>query len=542
MTTTDGAREESASAAIRPAPTSAAVGLVVTALVLALLVAGAPLVRWPAFAGIAGGVTLAATIHALGRWPQGHTGTFLAGLGSIAVGWCLVLALLGGTLVTVGALFPVPTAADVPPASLRVVGLVGLIAGCATAAFGAAQSRSGPLDATALSRLSRVTLRAGIVPVGAGGALLLLGVTIGQAPSAGSTAGSDPVSALSTMLAWLLAPSPASAMPVGFFLLCLLAVLGLRGVVTIRSRPAGDAPLSHRVATIRRALTVVAVGIATLLAVAVPVTLLGPAATLRGSLGDSAHEGIRIVTTAPILRLALAGLAAGTLGPLLVRGGRARLSALAGQPRRALAAAAGPYFAGGAVLVVAAVVARQAVTLFRSWVAGALPGRLGGLFGSGVDRLVVQFGALTLVLLLVSTVVAATVLLLAVLRLLGWAVDLSPATAGPAFAATGLFVAAGFAGATGADGPVVIAALVGAVLVWDAGHFGTTLVRETGRGARPVEGLHLTATLLVAIAGAAVALGTVTLLGGGVVPGGRVGVATLAAVLGGLVLLVTALR
>ncbi|MFC7195825.1 hypothetical protein ACFQL4_16315 [Halosimplex aquaticum] len=115
---------------------------------------------------------------------------------------------------------------------------------------------------------------------------------------------------------------------------------------------------------------------------------------------------------------------------------------------------------------------------------------------------------------------------------------------GPALAAAGTFVAAGFAAGSGVGAPVVLGALVASVVVWDAGEFGATLGREVGRtgaSATP-EIVHVAAALAVGASGALGAIAVYRVATGTVLTDVTTIPFAISAVVAALVLLVAALR
>jgi hypothetical protein len=103
---------------------------------------------------------------------------------------------------------------------------------------------------------------------------------------------------------------------------------------------------------------------------------------------------------------------------------------------------------------------------------------------------------------------------------------------------------AAFAGVLDVSNALVLVALVAAVMVWDAGEFGVTLGQEIGRRANTRRGelVHATGTLAVGGFGAGIALFISGQSIGAVDAGTGLVALGLVTVLGGLLLLVVALR
>jgi hypothetical protein len=110
--------------------------------------------------------------------------------------------------------------------------------------------------------------------------------------------------------------------------------------------------------------------------------------------------------------------------------------------------------------------------------------------------------------------------------------------------AAGLFGASVFAATLGASQWLVLAGLVGAVVVWDAGTFGRTLRREVGAATetRRTELTHAGGTVAVGVVGAALTLGVLEVSRGTVAAAPGTGYATLLVALFAAVVLVFALR
>ena len=523
----------------RPARTGTAVALVAGLAVAAFLLRAVPGLLGPTLLGAGGSVALA-----LALWTHGGEGA--APLARVLGGLLVVPAAVGlgaGTagvlLVLVGRAFPVEEAAQVPVQGLLVVGRLGVSLGLVAAALGLAlgvRTLAGP---TVLRAYFWTALKTALLPALGGVFALLAGLARVQ--------GGTPVAdGLGEVAAWILAPAPLRthlATAAGLIVLAVLAVRGALGALPIAEVLADRGPGRPRHRPLARAvaaLTWAAGGTLLVGLVALGAELGAAPAQLRGLLGPALYDLLVALSTAGPLRVLVVGVAlvAGTAA-----GGATALRGLARTSPSAVAARGGPYAAGGVVLLAAFAGAGPVLAWLRAWIAGHLPGRYGETFGTLSGRLIENVGAPGLVLWLVTALVALVAGTLLALRLVLWLGYLDHPTAGFALAASGLFAASALAGAAGAGLAVVVPGLVGALVVWDAGEFATTLGHELGGAApsRRAELVHVGGTVAVGAVGAGLAVAA-----GGLAPGSLAGgpatVAALAVGLAGVVLTVAALR
>ena len=153
-----------------------------------------------------------------------------------------------------------------------------------------------------------------------------------------------------------------------------------------------------------------------------------------------------------------------------------------------------------------------------------------------------QLGEAAVFLLLLVFLLGITAWVLFLLRFVLSRGHLSYRAPGPSLASVGLFTATAFAGIVGAPRWLVVAGVAASLVVWDAGQFGATLVREIGHSesTRGPELVHASATVLVGGVGLLATLAVGSLLSG--VSGESASVLSLWSVVVGLVLLTVAMR
>ncbi|NHN58804.1 MULTISPECIES: hypothetical protein [Halorussus] len=527
-----------------PTRASTAIVLLGTAAGAAALATAAGVPRGTVAAG-AGAVCLAGALGLLTveRWRA--PATFAASLLLVPAGAGLAVGVGYESLVAVAASFPAASPTRVVGEMLRIAGVLAVLAGCTTAAFGAVASVRGVVTRRAVSRCLGVAVRVALLPAALFAALAghaaVTNLDLGVAGALG-----DLVAAAT---GWLLAPAPGRLHLLAFSL--LLAAAGYAAHRALRELPTrelagdaavGDVGVADALAALRRGLG----RVATVALLAVPPAFLfevaGSTGVLRETLPAGVYDSLVAVTAAPGLRALLWWTAIGA-------GGLAAIAALVRRSSRTstreLLVGYAPFAAGLAVVAGAAAVHRPVLDALVGFVAGRLEPPLTGQFRDLSDSAVTFYGPETVVLGLAAGVLvlaAGAVLALSVAFGLGFV----PAdAAGPALAGGGLFLAAGFAGTVAAPLWVVLGGLVAALVVWDAGEFAAALGSEVGRRAetRRVELLHALAALSVGgvAALAAGALARIVPAGPSAVGLGDLSVALFAAV-AGAVLLVMALR
>lgn len=439
---------------------------------------------------------------------------------------------------------PVRVVADV----LRTVGVVAVLGGSTLAAFGAAASVRSVATGRTVGRALGLAVRVALLPVGLFAALAgrALATNFGFASFGGELAGD----ALSGALDWLLAPAPGRLQLLGFWAVFAAASLAARralGALPVQEL-AGEAAVGEvRVAGAADALEEALRWLAVYGVLGLPVAFLVefgvPTATLREAVPGSVYGPLATVTASEGLRHLLARTA--VVGGALAAAAELVRRSSRGSLRAALVGYA-PFLAGAAVVAGVGAFHRPVLGGLVEFVAGRLNAPLSGEFRRLAGQVVEFYGPETVVLGLTAgvTVLAAVGILLLYLSFLFGSV--SDGVAGPSLAGGGLFVAAAFAGTLDVPLWLVLAGLMAALAVWDAGEFAATLGAEVGRRARTgrVELLHVLASLSVGGAGALAAGWLAGALPAETAPGAQLGgvsVALLGAV-GGALLLVMALR
>ncbi|WP_336337497.1 DUF7519 family protein [Haloarcula brevis] len=524
--------------------TSLAVVVGVTALLVAGLL-GAVSADRVALVGAGTGLALALSLWLSGwnRWRA--VGAVLASILALPVAVGLSVA-TGGAVVTLGAdLFPVPSQAGVRPAVVTLASQVAVVLGCLTAVFGASAATRGVVDTERVAAYGGVVVRTTAVPFVVALALFARGAVDFLQSNAG-TPGVQQLAGelLARVLGPVFDPAPGRTHIAIFCLLLALAAAALaRGLDALPLAElvpeTSDAPdVDGAVAAAERTLrwtgrlALLVAPVAGLVELSVGQQFL--AGTLPGGL-----YGVAVgVTAAPGLR--------GLLWWLFLGG--AAVSAAVWALRRAVRSSAdrvgsvlAPYVGGVVVTLAVVSVAGPAVeaveTALRATPAAA-----------AVDRFVVPvldvYGPQTVALVLVVVALFSVVAAAGQLWLALAAGYLPERTAGVTLAAAGLFGASAFAATLATPTWLVLAGLVGAVVVWDAGAFGTTLGREVGTGAatRRAELVHTGGTVAVGGVGVAATLGLAAVAQGAIAVEPSAAVASLVVCLVAVVALVVAMR
>lgn len=524
--------------------TSLATVTVLTALVVAGLLRTVGATR-PAAVGAATGVLLALSLWLVGwdRWRA--VGTVLASALALPLAVGLAVA-SAGTVVALGAeLFPVSTPAGIRPMVVALVSQVLVVLGCLVAVFGASAAVRGAVDTERVADYAGVLVRTTLLPFTVAAALGLRGA-IGYLQSNAGTPGVQQLTGetLRRVLGPVFDPVPGRThLAVFCLLLAVSAGAVARGVAALPLAElvpeTADAPdVARAVDAVERSLrwtsrlAVLVVPVAALVELALGQSVL--AATLPGGLYDL----LVAVTAAPALR--------GLLWWLLLAG--AALSVAVWFLRRTVQSSAdrvgtvvAPYVGGAAVVLAVLAVAGPVVDAVEAALRSTP-------VAPAVDRFFVPvvdvYGAETVALALVVASLFALVTAVGQLWLALATTSLSEATAGVSLAGGGLFVASAFAATLDAPTWLVLAGLVGAFVVWDAGSFGATLGREVGTAAatRHTELVHTGGTVAVGGVGAVATVGLAALASGSVAVASPVALAALVVCLVAVVALAVALR
>ncbi|MCU4800568.1 hypothetical protein OB920_09315 [Halobacteria archaeon HArc-gm2] len=528
-----------------PTRTSTLVVVLASVLTAATLVRAADVV-WPALLGAMGAVTLAGVVWASGWERHEAAGSVLASVLVLPVGVGIVAATAGTVLVLAGGLFPVPSAADVPGTVIALTARAAVVTGAVAAVFGATTATRGVLDADTLEDATTTAVRTAVVPfclaiLLAGSAALQFLESNAAGPGIQTVVG-DVLRGITSLF---FQPDPLGPHLPTFAVMAGAALLAAhRGVHALPitellpENETGD-DYRERIEAGQRRLFWAGLVVVAAAPIAAIVHLAVPPRQLRAALGSGLYDVVLAVTANPALRslawwLILCGVAVAGVVWLLRR-------LVQSSPDR-IGSVLAPFAGGVGVVALAFAVSDNTVFKSVAWVADQLPGKFSVQFMDAATPVMNVYGFTT-----IGVAAAAALLFLATVAVSAlWAVlatgYVEGRTAGVTIASLALFNTAAFAGVLDVSNVLVLGALVGAVLVWDAGEFGVTLGQEVGRLAntRRAELVHATGTLAVGGVGAGVAL----LIGGvGAVDASTGPVALgLVAVLGGLLLLVVALR
>ncbi|MDS0221744.1 hypothetical protein NDI54_10345 [Haloarcula sp. S1AR25-5A] len=498
-----------------------------------------------ALVGAATGVLLALSLWLSGwdRWQA--AGSVLASVLVLPVAVGFSVASLGAVVVLGAELFPVSSQAGVRPAVVTLLSQVFVVLGCLTAVFGASAATRGVVDTERVATYGGVVVRTTVVPFAVALALFTRGAVDYLQSNAG-TPGVQQLTGevLTRVLGPVFDPVPGRTHIAIFSLLLALAAAALaRGVDSLPLAElvpeTSDAPDIGRAVDAAERTFRWTGRLALLIApVAGLVELALGQQVLAGALPGGLYDLVVAVTAAPGLR-----------GPLwwLFLGGMA-VSVTVWFLRRAVQSSAdrvgtvlAPYVGGGVITLAAVVVAGPAIgaieTALRATPAAA-----------AVEQVLVPildvYGPETVTLALVVAALFSVISATGQLWLLLAANYLRERTAGVTLAAAGLFSASAFAATLATPTWLVLAGLVGAVVVWDAGSFGTTLGHEAGAGAatRRTELVHTGGTVAVGGIGAAATLGLSGVARGAIVVEPSVAVAGLVVCLVAVLALVAAIR
>lgn len=498
-----------------------------------------------ALVGVATGVLLALSLWLSGwdRWRA--VGTVLASVLTLPVAVGLSVA-TGGAVVSLGAeLFPVSSRAGIRPMVVTLLSQVFVVLGCLVAAFGASAATRGVVDTDRVAAYGGVLVRTTLLPFVVALALFAQGAANYLQSNAGTPGVQQLVGeALRRVLGPVFDPVPGRTHIAIFSL--LLALAGAALAQGISALPVAElVPETRDAPDVERAVDAVERTVrwtgrlGLLVAPVAGLVELGLGQSLlRTTLPGGVYGLVVAVTAAPGLRTLLWWLfLAGGAVSLAVWFLRRTVQSSADRVGTVLA----PYVGGTAIVLAVLAVAGPAIGAVETGLR-ATPA------DAAVDRFLVPildvYGPETLAMVLV------VVALLSAITVVGqlWTVlsvnYLGEQTAGVTLAAAGLFGASAFAATLDTPTWLVLAGLVGAVVVWDAGAFGTTLGREVGTGAatRRTELVHTGGTIAVGGVGAAATLGLGGVAQGAIVVQPSVAVAGLLVCLVAVVALVAAIR
>ena len=462
-----------------------------------------------ALAGVATGVLLALSLWLSGwdRWQA--VGTVLASALALPVAAGLMVA-TGGTVASLGAeLFPAPSQAGVRPALVALLSQVVVVLGCLTAVFGATAATRGVVDTERVGAYGGVVVRTTAVPF----AVALVLFTRGAVDYLQSNTGTPGVQQLTgelltRVLEPIFDPVPGRTHIAIFSLLLALAAAALaRGLDALPLAElvpeTSDAPdVDRAVAAVDRTLR----WTGRLALLVAPVAGLFELGLGQESMAELLPAGLYdllvTVTAAPGLRgLFWWSLLSGTAVSVAVWFLRRTVQSSADRVGTVLA----PYVGGGIIALAVVAVAGPALDAIETTLRATPAAPAVEQF---LTPILDVYGSETVML------VFAVVALFSVIGVTGqlWLAlatsYLRERTAGVTLAAAGLFGASAFAVTLSTPTWLVLAGLVGAVVVWDAGSFGTTLGREIGTGAvtRRTELVHTGGTVAVGGVGAAATL------------------------------------
>lgn len=498
-----------------------------------------------ALVGVVTGVLLAISLWLSGwdRWRA--AGTVLASVLVLPVAVGLSVA-SAGVVVTLGAeLFPVSSQASIRPTVVTLLSQVAVVLGCLTAVFGASAATRSVVDTDRVATYGGVVVRTTIVPFVVGLILFSQGAVDYLQSNAGAPGIQQLTGELLTqVLTPVFEPAPWRTHIAMFSLLLALAAVALaRGINALPLAElvpeTSDAPdVAGPVDAAARTLRLTG-WIAFLAAPGVGlVELTLGQQFLAGVLPVGLYDLAIAVTTAPGLRRLLWWLfLGGTAVSASVWFLRRTVQSSADRVGTVLA----PYVGGVVITLATLVVAGPAIGAIET-VLRATPA------AAAVEQLLVPildvYGPETVALVLV---VASLFSVISTTGQLWTALAtnyLRERTAGATLAAAGLFGASAFAATLDTPTWLVLTGLVGAVVVWDAGSFGTTIGREVGTAVatRRTALVHTGGTVAVGSVGAAATLGLVGVARGSIAVSLSAAVAGLVVCLVAVLALVAAIR
>jgi len=528
---------------LRPTRTSTAVVFGISLLIGALLLWQVQEVVVPVLVGGVGAVCFALSLWLLSMGGAESVRSLAVSLLTVPIATGFFLSGVGTALVVVSIIFPVSDAAVLSVSTLVVIGHVGVVTGCLLAFLGLLLGIRNTITVDALARYTKITILTGLPPGVVGFVLVTTAVIIDLHSGGGSVAGAI-VSGLS---GFLLTPDPPQLHLASFLLVVAVAAGSLRTAVAVLplSELLADTGLGEiRASRVDRLLSrLTAVTLATGLAgvLIIPFELGLSSDQIAGLLGTTLYESIQLVTTANTLRLALVGLTVVALSVVAIS---VTIRQIARQSGSELGQTLAPLIGGVVITVAGIVIATPVFSGTVTTTASLLPAATAAAFRELSTGLADVFGTDALVVFSLAILIAFTAAITAVfwgILALGY---LSTETAGYSLASAGLFLGTAFAGTIDAPTWLVFGGIVGSLVVWDTGRFGTTLGREVGRTAptQRAELVHAGGGLLVGCFGAVLALAGEFLLRTETLDSSPTTVAALAAVVTGFLCLAIALR
>jgi len=488
-----------------PTRSSAAVVLLVTLAAAALLITRVG-PRLSLFVAFGDAVVVAASLWLVERERYRVLGFATAGVLALFVGTGFVLATGYASLQLLAALFPVAEPAMVQSRGLRIASATMVVFGGTVALVGAFSTVGNVLRAETAWDHARLAVKTFVVPLLV--ATLMLATTVlGHVEEEGTAPVLAPLfETVDAGVDALLSPAPGRA---HLFVFCALlfatAFVLQRAIAALPvAELAADDDLAATAESVRRAADRTALVMGAVLPLSLAEFLVEPA-DLEQIVTSPVYGLLATVTGAGVLRVLLAVTLAASLVAVV---GTWALRRITQTDTGDVAVELMPFVGGAGVVALVALTHGTALDLAIDFVADRLPGSFATDFTRQSTAVVDFYGSLAVTLAAAALMVGLTALLsllLTVVTSLGMVPD---DTAAPALAAGGVFLAAAFAAGAGVGAPVVLAGLVASFVVWDAGEYGTTLRRETGRNDREggPESAHLGASVGVGVGGALVAL------------------------------------
>lgn len=478
----------------RPTRTSTLLATVISLAVIALFVRQIAELRITVAMGIAGVICLVVCLALVATEPDGRQAFFMSLL-TVPVAIGFVGGLLGTMLLLVSTHFPVASDAEISLALLRIFGSLGLGLGVIVAVFGITLGYQNVLAAEPLTRFTKIAFVTAVVPFTVGFVLFVRVVVAGD-PRAGESVFGD---LFDQLLTTLLSPG-STHLHLGSFLFVVTISIGAV-VFFLRKAPVAElVDTGEGMATLRRIerlrllLYYTVVGSALLMLVAVVLEVVYSPQELRSMFG-SGFDLVQLITTAGWLRLGLFLVALGVAGWVVVE---FLLRQYTQWPDSADAKWIGPLAAG---TLLTGIVWLSADSLFERGMRETtmrLPDVLAVEFQDLVLPVVDVYGETAVVILSIGVMLALTAWVGLVCWVAVYVSYLSDEGAGFSIASAGLLLGTISLGIATVPSWHIFLGVVGALVVWDLGQFGTRLGREVGAGqTRTVEFVHAGATLLV---------------------------------------------
>lgn len=511
-------------------PTSLGIVVCVTAVLLTLLL-GTVGVGTPAWVGVASGVGLSVSLW-LVRWERWRSvGLVFSSLFAVPVAAGLAGALVGTIAALAAGIVPIESIAaariDIIDIGTRTV----IVLGCVAAAVGATAAPFDVIDTETMATYTNLILRIQLLPVAIGSALFARG-TLALLQSRGVVG-----NALSSLTAVFLTPDPSRT---HLAVVCLMIAVGAPTVArAIDSLPLVELFPEHSEPIDAASTRLVQTGW-------LGVFLVFPAGVIEFGLGQRwlaslvpplVYDSLVAVTATPLLRQLIWWL---FLWSIVTIGVARLLRRTAQGSPDDVGVTTGPYIASAAV----SGVALAASDLVVSVLLDAIPAPVGESVTTTVEPFITQFGTGSITLVLVSVVLGISGVVVGALWFALRVRYVPERTAGVTLAASGLFLASGAALTLDVSPLFGVGGLVGAIVVWDAGAFGTTLRTEMGSGTdtRRTELVHTGGTLSVGVVGTLLTLGLAGTARGAVSVDSGTALAALVFCLVAVVALIIALR